>query len=56
MERFRLVIELPRDLHASLKQIAEREHRSVVAQIVHWLAEAVARDHATHTAEAGEHA
>jgi hypothetical protein len=52
MNRSRLVLELPRDLHAALKQIAAREHRSVVAQIVHWLAEAVARDRARQAAEA----
>lgn len=44
MERFRLVIGLPVALHTALKTIAAREHRSVSAQIVHFLQEAVAGD------------
>jgi hypothetical protein len=54
MQRFRLVLGLPVELQAALKVIAQREHRSVSAQIVHWLQEAVARDRAIQMAEAGE--
>ncbi len=53
MAKCRLVVSLPRTLHAALKEIAQREHRSVSAQIVHFLQETVAHSRARQAAEAG---
>jgi predicted transcriptional regulator len=38
-----LSLRLPPDLHRRLTEIAEREHRSLTAEVIHLLEEAAAR-------------
>jgi hypothetical protein len=37
---------LPVEMHAALNDVAKREHRSLHAQMLHWLSEALRRDQA----------
>jgi len=54
MEKIRRIVILPRELYEQIRIIAQREHRSLSAQIVHYLATAVALDHGGRSAEAEE--
>lgn len=56
METIRRVVIFPQDLYEQLCSIAQREHRSMSAQVVHYVAAAVARDQKERSAEAGEKA
>jgi len=44
MEKGRRIVLIQKDLYEQIRAIAQREHRSLSAQIVHFLREAVARD------------
>lgn len=44
MEKMRRIVIISRDLYEQIRTIAQREHRSLSAQIVHFLQEAVARE------------
>jgi len=37
---------LPVEVHAAMNEVAKREHRSLHAQMLHWLTEALRRDQA----------
>ena len=52
MEKIRRVVLFPADLDQQLCAIAEREHRSMSAQVVHYVAAAVAREHEESSAQA----
>jgi hypothetical protein len=52
MEKIRRVVIFPEDLYQQLCAIAEREHRSMSAQVVHFVAAAVAREHEESSAKA----
>ena len=39
----KIILRLPSDLHASLRQLSKQEHRSLNSQIVYLLAWALAR-------------
>ena len=54
MDTIRRVVIFPKDLYEQLCAIAQREHRSMSAQVVHYVAAAVARDHGGRSAEAAE--
>ncbi len=41
---FRLLLRLPKELHEAIQAVAEREHRSLNAQIVHILERFIAED------------
>jgi hypothetical protein len=56
MEKVRHIVLLQKDLSEQIRVIAQREHRSLSAQIVHFLQEAVARDCASQAAKARESA
>ncbi len=56
MEKLRRIVIIQKDLYEQIRAIAQREHRSLSAQIVHFLQEAVVRDHASQAAKAGENA
>ena len=42
----RTTILLPVEMHAALNKVAKREHRSLHAQMLYWLSEALRRDQA----------
>ena len=42
----RTSVILPVEMHAALNEVAKREHRSLHAQMLHWLSEALKRDQA----------
>ncbi len=52
MEKIRRIVIIPRELYEQIRTIAQREHRSLSAQIVHYLAAAVASEHGEKSAEA----
>jgi hypothetical protein len=52
MDKIRRIVILERALYEQIRRIAQREHRSLSAQVVHWLEEALARDRASHAADA----
>ena len=54
METKRCHIVIPANVYADIRRIAQREHRSVSAQIVHYLVTALARDQEKSSAEAEE--
>jgi hypothetical protein len=56
MEKVRRIVIIPKDLYEQIRAIAQREHRSLSAQIVHFLQDAVARDHTSQAAKAGKSA
>ena len=56
MEKVRRIVLIQKDLSEQIQASAQREHRSLSAQIVHFLQEAVARDRASQAAEARENA
>ena len=56
MEKIRRIVIIQKDLYEQIRTIAQREHRSLSAQIVHFLEDAVARDRARQAAKAGESA
>jgi len=56
MEKIRRIVIISRDLYEQIRAIAQREYRSLSAQIVHFLQDAVERDCASQAAKAGESA
>jgi hypothetical protein len=56
MEKVRRIVLIQTDLYEQIRAIAQREHRPLSAQIVHFLQEAVARDCASQAAKARESA
>ena len=52
MEKIRRIVIIEKDLYEQIRAIAQREQRSVSAQMAHFLREAVARDEAKQTPEA----
>ena len=54
MEMRRCHIVIPEPLYEQIRRIAQRDHRSLSAQIVHYLATAVAGEHEERSAEAEE--
>jgi hypothetical protein len=44
MEKVHRIVLIQKDLYEQIRAIAQREHRSLSAQIVHFLQEAVALD------------
>jgi hypothetical protein len=54
MEMRRCHIVIPETLYEQIRRVARREHRSLSAQIVHYLATAVAGEHEDSSAEAEE--
>jgi hypothetical protein len=41
----RIPVGLPPEIHALIKELAERNHRTIVGQIVHWTQCATAPSH-----------
>jgi hypothetical protein len=54
MEKMRRIMLIQKDLYEQIRAIAQWEHRSLSAQIVHFLQEAVAHDRTSQAAQAGE--
>jgi hypothetical protein len=54
MEKVRCIVLIQKDLYEQIRAMAQWEHRSLSAQIVHFLQEAVARDRASQAAQARE--
>jgi hypothetical protein len=52
MEKIRRVVIFPEELYEQLCAIAAREHRSMSAQVVHFVAAAVAREYEESSAKA----
>ena len=54
MEKVHRIVLIQKDLYEQIRAMAQREHRSLSAQSVHFLSEAVARARTSQAAQAGQ--